>query len=314
MIDLIRLEHVRQRSGKIEARCPACAEAGKDTDGDNLAIFNSGRFDCIANQGPAGKLHRKRIWELVGARDTDKPLAPLPPKFKPARKATIRIPSLRPLTVGEMAQIARARGWESFVGLDLLTRRGLLHAGEVWDDGRTWPAWIACDSTRRNADARRVDCQAWAGIGGKKAKALTSGARDWPIGCDAIGDRHHVVLCEGVPDFAASLLVAWWEGLNVDRIAPVCMTGASNPIHAEALHYFTDKRIRIAIHDDAKGREAAQRWADQLYRARAVKVDGFDFSGMVKRDGRPLNDLADFCTLIEGERDEAPRVFRDFTP
>jgi excisionase family DNA binding protein len=42
--------------------CPACREIGKDTDGDNLTVFPSGKFHCIA----AGKdmAHNRRIIEL----------------------------------------------------------------------------------------------------------------------------------------------------------------------------------------------------------------------------------------------------------
>ena len=50
-------------SDKTTMPCPACREAGKDTDGDNLRIFPSGKFHCIA----AGKdrMHNRRIIELM---------------------------------------------------------------------------------------------------------------------------------------------------------------------------------------------------------------------------------------------------------
>lgn len=60
------------------------------------------------------------------------------------------------------------------------------------------------------------------------------------------------MVCGG-PDFLAALQVAWWEDRDV---APVCITGARNPIHPDALPYFTGKYVRIATHDDDAGRAA----------------------------------------------------------
>jgi hypothetical protein len=104
---------------------------------------------------------------------------------------------------------------------------------------------------------------------------------------------------------APPLLVAWWEGLDMDRVAPVCMTGAGNAIHGDALPLFSGKRVRIAIHDEAEGHMAAHRWADQLYRAGAKEVDGFNFAEMKRRDGQHVEDLADSAILLD---DEAPVV------
>ena len=306
-LDLDRIENPRLRGGKLVARCPACAELGADRSGDHLFVADEGRgkFGCIAFAGAAGEEHRKRIWDLVGRHDATgsgvpRP-SPVPPQAQARRLA--RIPSLRPLTVTEMATVAALRGWTSFAGLELLTRRGLLWFGMVWDDGREWPAWIVTDASRRNAQARKFVDDRWHGIGKKKAKSLPDSEGSWPIGAVDIGDRPLVLLCEGQPDFCAALLVAWWEwdGVGLGSVAPVCMTGAGNPIHVEALPMFAGKHVRIAIHDDAEGVEAARRWADQLYRAGAKVVDGFNFAGLTRRDGEAVNDLADFATLLDDE-------------
>lgn len=304
-LDLDRLEKPRVRGGKLIARCPACAEAGADKAGEHLFVADEGRgpFGCIAFAGVGGGEHRRRINELVGEAG---PVASRPPGPHPVARPVEqprpapRIPFLRPLSIGEMAAIAALRWWASFAGLELLTRRGLLWHGMVWDGGGDWPAWIVTDSSRRNAQARRMDGGFWQGIHGAKAKSLPGVEAAWPIGAADVGDRPQVLLCEGQPDFCASMLVAWWErdGLGLDRVAPVCMTGAGNSIHPDALPLFAGKHVRIAIHDDVKGHEAARRWADQLYRAGAKLVDGFDFAGMKKRDGRPVEDLADFATLL----------------
>ena len=194
-----------------------------------------------------------------------------------------------------MSQIAHQRNWTYFAGLQLLASRGLVWAGEVYDAGRTWAAWIITDQSRRNAQARRLDAERWAGIGNKKAKTIPGSDPSWPIGAAEIRDHQCVLLCEGQPDFAAALLVAWWFDVAV---APVCMTGAGNTISVGALPLFSGKHIRIATHDDDAGRDAGAKWAKQLYEAGAARVDRFDFSGMTRADGKPVNDLADYATLL----------------
>jgi hypothetical protein len=308
MLDVDRLEKPRLRGGRFIARCPACAELGADRSCEHLCIDDDGRgpFGCVVNPGPAGEAHRKRIFELVGVQDRFRPLprcAPATPKPMP------RIPDLRPLTIGEMAAVATLRGWHWFAGLELLTQRGLLWHGEVFDDKRTWPAWTITDNTRRNAQARRLDGLPWSGIGSAKAKSLPSSDPSWPIGAAEVGNRPFVLLCEGQPDFCSSLLVAWFEGLPVDLVAPICMTGAGNSIHTDALPSFAGKHVRIAVHDDNAGRKAGERWAGQLYRAGAARVDWFDFSGLTKRDGQPVKDLADFAAQLHPEKPSGVSIF-----
>ena len=277
-----------------------------------IADEGRGAFGCIVNPGPAGEAHRKRIWELAGKAEKPGVFRPLlSPRPKPTPRPTPRIPPLRKLAVSEMEAIARLRGWHCFAGLELLTQRGLLWQGEVFDDGAEWPAWIVADDTGRNVQGRRLDGKLWHGIGNKKPKSLPSSDPSWPIGAVGIGDRSLVVLCEGQPDFCAALLVAWFEGLPVDRIVPVCMTGAGNPIHPDSLPLFAGKRIRIAVHSDSRGREAGERWARQLYGAGAVLVDGFHFDGLTKRDGAPVEDLADFATLLDPDDPPAACVLAD---
>jgi hypothetical protein len=133
----------------------------------------------------------------------------------------------------------------------------------------------------------------------------------WPIGAAEIGKRPNIVLCEGQPDFCAVLLAAWFEDVPVDCVAPVCITGAGNSIHTDALPLFAGKHVRIAIHEDSHGHAAAQRWARQLCSAGAAHVDGFDFSGLLQRDDRPVKDLADFATLLDPENPPDAHVFAD---
>jgi hypothetical protein len=290
---------------------------GADKSCEHLFIADEGRgvFGCIVNPGPAGEAHRKRIWQLVGKPEKPNKFRPPPaPRPKPTPKPEPRIPPLRKLTVGEMEAVACLRGWHYFAGLELLAQRGLLWQGQVFDDGTEWPAWIIADDSRRNVQGRRLDGERWHGIGDKKPKSLPGTNPSWPIGAAAIGDRPLVMLCEGQPDFCAALLVAWFEGLPVDRIAPVCLTGAGNSIHADALPLFAGRRVRIAVHADSKGREAGERWARQLYGAGAASVDGFHFDGLSKRDGQPVEDLADFATLLDPDEPPAACVLTDLLP
>jgi hypothetical protein len=74
-LDISRLENARKHSGKITARCPACAEAGHDQTRNHLIIADDGRFGCVVypGQSPDAGAHRKRIFALCGNRET-KPL------------------------------------------------------------------------------------------------------------------------------------------------------------------------------------------------------------------------------------------------
>lgn len=306
-LDLGRLEKVRQRGGKTLGRCPACAESGADKRGEHLMIAEDGKFACVAFPGPAGDAHRQRVFELAGERRTQPCSLPRARDHSAARPLP-RLPDLRPLTWQELVQIAFVRGWVETTGLHEMTRRGLLWHGMVWDDGHDWPAWIVTDSTRRNAQARRLDGKVWTGIDGAKAKTLPGCDPSWPIGAADMGSRPFVLFCEGGPDFLASLYVAGWEGLDPEKIAPVCMTGAGNSIHADALPLFAGKYIRILIHDDQAGRKAAQRWAAQLYHAGAAHVSGFDFAGITRPDGQRLKDAADFAQLFDSGEAPAQRM------
>jgi hypothetical protein len=303
-IEIDRLEKPRVRGGKLVARCPACAEGGGDRSCEHLFIADEGRgpFGCIAYSGVNGEGHRRRIFELVGVHETraHNCTKAIPLKIRPQPtqpRPMPALPALRPLTVTEMASLAAVRGWSLFAGLQLLANRGLLWYGDVWDAGQVWPAWIITDSSRRQAQARRLDGGQWST---GKVKGFKNNRASWPIGAADIGERPIVVLCEGQPDFCASLFVAWWEGQPIEQIAPVGITGAGNSITDDALGLFTGKRVRIAVHADAsgKGQEAAFRWSQQLYDAGATHVDGFDFTGIAMADGTPCKDLADYATTL----------------
>ena len=74
-VDISKLEHVHAHGGKTTARCPACAEAGRDQSGEHLVINSDGSFGCVVYPGDSteAKAHRKRIFALSGDRQI-KPL------------------------------------------------------------------------------------------------------------------------------------------------------------------------------------------------------------------------------------------------
>jgi hypothetical protein len=87
------------------------------------------------------------------------------------------------------------------------------------------------------------------------------------------------------------------------------MTGAGNSIHTDALPFFAGKQVRIAVHADEIGREAGERWAQQLYQAGAKYVDRFDFNGVALADGKPCKDLAEYASLLDDDRLDPDRIY-----
>ena len=69
-LDISALENVTKARGGTTARCPACAEDGHDRTGEHLFIDASGKFGCVVYPGTSGSNHRKRIFELVGEKET----------------------------------------------------------------------------------------------------------------------------------------------------------------------------------------------------------------------------------------------------
>ncbi len=61
--DTGRVSYLSSRVNGEGVPCPACREAGKDTDGDNLTVFPSGKFHCIA--AGRDRAHNRRIIELM---------------------------------------------------------------------------------------------------------------------------------------------------------------------------------------------------------------------------------------------------------
>jgi len=150
----------------------------------------------------------------------------------------------------------------------------------------TFPSWCAIDRTRRVAEFRRLDNALYEISEGKTIKAWSTRGKSWPIGASMIGDKVAVMLVEGGPDMLAAYHFLMRHRMH-ERVAVVCMLGAGNRLHADALPYFQGRRVRIMVDADAlkdgeieegkrpkkrtiPGMEAAARWGAQLTEVGAV--------------------------------------------
>jgi hypothetical protein len=107
-LDISKLENVRKRSGKVIARCPACAEPGHDQKGEHLVINADGRFGCVVYPGDSGdaKEHRKRIFALCGDREI-KPLAVRPAEIGRLGRPTETHLAATPIKTGLLGRLGR---------------------------------------------------------------------------------------------------------------------------------------------------------------------------------------------------------------
>lgn len=71
-IDFSKLENLQDCEDKWTARCPVCAEEGKDKSGNHLVIFPTGHFGCIVHEREDGAEHRKEIFAAVGLKKKTK--------------------------------------------------------------------------------------------------------------------------------------------------------------------------------------------------------------------------------------------------
>ena len=162
-------------------------------------------------------------------------------------------------TEAEHQQLASIRRVEAEV-VALAVKRKLISFGQYY--GR--PAWFVMSS--RNAQARRLDGEPW--DKGQKALTLPGSTASWPVGIEEAPQGAAILFCEGGGDAVAAhyfrLLdhtrkaldaykltfekgepdaakVAYEEAVKESPSATihvVCMLGASQKIHADALHLF----------------------------------------------------------------------------
>jgi hypothetical protein len=214
------------------------------------------------------------------------------PQCKPAdAKPKPIFPDFTKGTLADFKQLASIRNL-SREGLELASGRGLLWFATL----KHCPAWIVTDAAGVNAQARRMDGKLWMHLP-KPAKAYTlpGSWASWPIGVIEVCRFRTIAFCEGGPDLLTACHFIVCESREVD-CAPVAMMGARQRIYSDALPLLAGKRIRIFTHTDADGTEAAEHWAEQLTPTGA-DVDAFEFAGLRKVDGSPVNDLNDLTQI-----------------
>jgi hypothetical protein len=208
-----------------------------------------------------------------------------------ADKKRFVLPLLEKPTASELSKLSSQRSI-AIEALQIAVERRFLWTYTARDEGAR--AWILTDSARKNAVGRRLDGNVWHSIG-RKSKTLSGAWGNWPIGIMEAGDYPAIGLAEGAPDFLSVIAHARASGVE-HLVAPVCLSGAAMWIPESVLRRFNGKRVRIFIHNDQAGITAANRWSAQLCEAGAI-VDGYSFDGLIQSNGRPVEDLNDFCRL-----------------
>jgi hypothetical protein len=257
------------------------------------------------------------------------------------------LPALYALRDADCAQVAEVRGLDAAAVRYAAQTERVVAMVPCWpmkQDGAGgwrpangsggWRSWVAVDDTRRVAEYRRMDGKLYP-LGADGIKAWSTRGKSWPVGADNMGQRANVLLVEGGPDMLAAWHFLLRAGLE-EKVAVVCMLGASNKIAAEALPYFAGKRVRIVMDADfpkdseAKAKRvlvaagAALRWTAQLTaagaacevwnvgpvydpdqviewhegRRRAADV-GIVVPGRLRRDGQVAKDLNDLALCGE---------------
>jgi hypothetical protein len=129
-IDLPRLEKVRRLiNGDVISACPACREIGKDNKGDNLRLYSSGAYHCIAFQND--KEHNSRVFALVGIKGENS-RDPESDREWRQRRTKERLEEQRRETLAKKARDCR----------DALAARYAWTLADVWENS---PQRIDCD-------------------------------------------------------------------------------------------------------------------------------------------------------------------------
>ena len=254
--------------GPTTGRCPF-----HDDNTPSFSIFENGtRWKCFAGCGGGDAIEflslirpgiQNPIEEFVRLAGLESPSLPSRPKAK--QQAMLCLPVTTPGTKAEHQQLTNIRR-VSTEAVAIAVEHQLICFGQY----RGRPAWFVRSS--RNAQARRLDGEDWET--GKKALTLPGSTATWPVGIEEAPQDSAILFCEGGGDALAGYQHALVDG-TTEKIHAVCMLGAGQRIHEDALHLFAGHRVRVFPHNDDPGRKGAKVWVRQLHRAGAI-VDVFE--------------------------------------
>lgn len=190
-------------------------------------------------------------------------------------------------------------------GLELAVDRGLLWTATF----KGHPCWIVSDSTRLNAQARRLDGEMFPVPNEEPSKVWTllGSVGSQPIGLSQAMKYPNVILVEGGPDLLAAFHYIYIEGRAGDCCA-ISILGAGNKLSESSLPAFKSTRVRLFPHVDLEGMRAGVRWAQSL-RDYVSHLDRFRFKGFHRTDGQPVNDLNDLCYVDPDEFEACRRLW-----
>jgi hypothetical protein len=207
---------------------------------------------------------------------------------------------LRMPTEAEIEAIAKSRRLDP-VAVRQAAIWGILRCGVM----RGIPCWALADGPPgepvRLAEYRSLNGNRFPG--GMKSRTVVGSHKDWPVGVSLLNDPRarnaSVMLCEGLPDYLAAIHFARLEK-RTDLIPVTVLGRGVLSIHPAAIDLLSGRRIRIYAHadNDSGGMAAAERWASMLPGA---NCDAFDFRGLIRGDGKQVNDLNDCVVLAPGD-------------
>jgi hypothetical protein len=224
-------------------------------------------------------------------------------RLEDRRKKPIWIPRLERPSQADLRRISRSRGEIPIRALVIAVERGFIWC---FDDEINGRCWLYTDRRRKCAIRRRVDGEPFQTRSGALTKSAACPNSDMkiPLGYEETAGFPAFSVTEGGPNGLAAIAQAYAAGVE-DRVAPIVMPCTGSNFTPESLACLKGKRGRIFPDADPPGRSAAKKWARQL-RSAGIVVDGFDFDGLVQINGKPVDDLNNFCKL-DPDSDEKHR-------
>lgn len=267
-LDHSLLENIKTTNGKTTARCPACKECGSDTTGEHLVIYPDGRFGCVVNEGNSE--HRKRIFDLVGIKDTT------------ATQAVVRKPRKVHATINDATAAALWAAAKTTNEKWMLTRTDVYQG----TTGAPVAAVLRFDradgATEENGKPIKTYRPIHAVEGGWKLGDPPGLLPLFHLPEITNGDGA-IHICEGEKAVEA--------GTSIGLVCTTTMHGAKSAAKTD----YTPLRDRdVVIHpdNDRRGREYAEDVAMRAYRAGAASVRIVPLPGLPKK-----GDMVDYAAL-----------------